>query len=75
MINKENKIVGVGIVEPVAVGGTGGNSAPRGEQKLRGNQFYHAPGAPLTVSDTTLPNAVIRIGEIEALLQKLGLLK
>lgn len=44
-------------------------------QMFRGEQLYFAPRPALTVSDATLANAVIRIGEIEVALKKLRLLK
>lgn len=43
--------------------------------KTQGRQIQKAPQKGLTTSDATLPNAVIRIGEIETALKNLGLIK
>ena len=48
---------------------------PITEPQLRGFQFTKAPMAALTPSDGTLANAVIRIGQIEDRLIKLGLIQ
>lgn len=44
-------------------------------QMIRGNQIYLAPQPKLTASDGTLPTEIIRVGQIESALKKLGLLK
>lgn len=48
---------------------------PITEKQLRGFDFVKAPQAALTASDGTLANAVIRIGQIEDRLIKLGLIQ
>ena len=43
--------------------------------KTQGRQLQKAPQKGLTTWDGTLPNAVIRIGELETALKNLGLIK
>lgn len=48
---------------------------PITEPQLRGFQFTKAPQSALTASDGTLANAVIRLGQLEDRLIKLGLIQ
>lgn len=73
MINKDGFIVPEEITEPVTESSVKGDVPST--QMIRGNQIYLAPQPKLTASDGTLANAVIRIGELESALKKLGLLK
>lgn len=48
---------------------------PVNEPQIRGNRIPKMPQPALTPSDGTLANAVIRIGELEAILKKAQWLK